>query len=112
MLLPALFISVIVVFFSLRVAVGYSRIVTAIKRLNEEEEAAHLPAQIRAAIDSRWAGSRQSPVFYEIKIGDITWAAKLPLQPAVTAMRRDFRWMIAGIAGGHIVLLLQLVLSR
>lgn len=36
MLLPALFISVIVVFFSLRVAVGYSRIVTAIKRLNEE----------------------------------------------------------------------------
>ena len=31
---------------------------------------------------------------------------------AVTAMRRDFRWMIAGIAGGHIVLLIQLVLSR
>jgi hypothetical protein len=111
MLLPALFISGLVVFFALRVAVGYSRIVTAIKRL-DEEAAAQLPAQIRAAIDSRWVGSLQSPVFYEIAIGDITWAAKLSLQPAVTAMRRDFRWMIAGIAGGHVVLLIQLVLSR
>jgi len=108
MLLPALFISGLVVFFALRVAVGYSRIVTAIKRL-DEEVAAQLPAQIRAAIDSRWVGSRQSPVFYEIAIGDITWAAKLSLQPAVTAMRRDYRWMIAG---GHVVLLIQLVLSR
>ena len=67
MLLPALFISGLVVFFALRVAVGYSRIVTAIKRL-DEEAVAQLPAQIRAAIDSRWVGSRQSPVLYEIAI--------------------------------------------
>ena len=44
MLLPAIFISGLVVFFALRVAVGYSRIVTAIKRL-DEEAAAQLPAQ-------------------------------------------------------------------
>jgi hypothetical protein len=53
MLLPALFISGLVVFFALRVAVGYSRIVTAIKRL-DEEAVAQLPAQIRAAIDPRF----------------------------------------------------------
>jgi hypothetical protein len=111
MLLSALFISCFTVFFALRVAVAYSRVVTAMKRL-KVEEAAQLPVQIREAICSRWAGSWQSPVFHEIAIGDITWAAKLSLGPAVGAMRRDFRWMIVGFIAVFLVLLIQLFSSR
>jgi len=98
-------------FFGVRLAVRYSRAVTAMKRL-KEEEAELLPAGIREALFSRWTSSWQSPVFYEIAIGDPAWASKLSIEPALVAVRRDFRWMIIGITAALLVLLIQIVLIR
>lgn len=51
-------------------------------------------------------------MFHEIAIGDITWAAKLSCRSEVIGLRRNFRWMLVGIAGGFVVIVVQMALTR
>ena len=111
MLIPVILIGCLMIFATLRVAVGYSRVVAAMKGL-KADQVAQLPLEIQEALRSRWAGSWQSQVFHEIATGDITWAAHLSLLPAVVALRRDFRWMVLSVVAVFILLFAVLLLSR